>query len=319
MIPLMRRSLLVVCLLAIVTPMVASAFPFGGRITLYHVCYNETLFARLSPPVPGDYVWTTATKTYLFGPPRAVGQWLLGLTGIPFDCLWSVNPIFPVPAIAIMMMGSSGPAAPMSPGGSFGAMPSAPTGNAPGTGGAGYSPDPTNPWGQSSPVNNPAQTGRVLITEVFYNVDAAHGSKPTHEWVEIYNGTTATVNIGGWTVQDGTLSDVIPSGTQIAASSRIIIAQSADVRAKWNIPSTITVVALNSPIGDGLATAGDVVRLRNSTTAIVDAFSWGTNTSAFSPAATAVAAGHSHTRISLIYDNDNANDWRDEAMPNPGF
>jgi len=108
-------------------PVSVQAFPFGGRITLYHVCYNETLFARLSPPVPGDYVWTTATRTYQFGPPRAAGQWLLGLTGIPFDCLWSINPIFPVPAIAIMMMGSSGPAAPSIPGGSFGVMPPVPS------------------------------------------------------------------------------------------------------------------------------------------------------------------------------------------------
>lgn len=103
------RNFLTVLLfsLGVLTPTITSAFPFGGQITLYHVCFNETLFARLSPPVPGDYVWTTATRTYQFGPPRSAGQWLLGLTGIPFDCLWSVNPIFPVPAIAIMMMGSS--------------------------------------------------------------------------------------------------------------------------------------------------------------------------------------------------------------------
>ena len=71
------RALTVLVLLSVMAPVVAFAFPFGGRIYVYHICHDETIFARLSAPTPGDYVWTVATKTYLFGPPRGVGQWLL--------------------------------------------------------------------------------------------------------------------------------------------------------------------------------------------------------------------------------------------------
>lgn len=89
-----------------------AADPFGGRATIVKACYNETIYALLSPPRGGPFVWTTATKTYQFGPPRAVGQWLLGLSGPPYYCLWSVAPITPIPAKTIIMMGSSGPSSP---------------------------------------------------------------------------------------------------------------------------------------------------------------------------------------------------------------
>lgn len=94
--------------IAISSPRTAHAFPFGGQASLVLPCiYNSTIYAELGPPRGGNFVWTTATKTYQFGPPRHAGQWLLGLAGAPYYCIYSVFPLIIYPGVAITMMGSS--------------------------------------------------------------------------------------------------------------------------------------------------------------------------------------------------------------------
>lgn len=322
--------MVIISLLSVLAPAVAAAFPFGGRITVYHVCYNETIFARLSPPVPGDYVWTRSTRTYQFGPPRNVGQWLLGLTSIPYDCLWSVSPIYVQPAIAIMMMGSSGAAAPMYTPPSAEAPPSnvmqvkaatsakAPTAaKAPGSVAA-----PDAKAAETVQADDPFITNqdevpadRVLITEVFYNVDAVHGKDPDNEWVEIYNGTNATVSLSGWSIQNSGGSDTIPAGVTLGSKKYLVIVPSSEFLTYW--PSA-TSVSLGSLLGSGLANAGDVVRLKNNSNLTVDAVSWGTNTSAFSPAVKTVPKGYSMARTPATIDTDKASNWISRASPTPG-
>ena len=90
------------------TPAVAHAFPFGGQAGIVLPCiYNSTIYASLGPPRGGEYIWTTATRTYQFGPPTHAGQWLLGLAGAPYYCIYSILPIRVFSGIAITMMGSS--------------------------------------------------------------------------------------------------------------------------------------------------------------------------------------------------------------------
>src|SRR3989344_857213 len=92
-------------------PLFAHAFPFGGRASLVLPCfYSSTIYANLGPPRGGEFIWTTATKTYQFGPPRYSGQWLLGLAGAPYYCIYLLSPLTIYTGIAITMMGSSGPA-----------------------------------------------------------------------------------------------------------------------------------------------------------------------------------------------------------------
>src|SRR3989344_5672727 len=79
---------LLVVLLFVMGATTAHAFPFGGAIG------------------------TTATKTYQFGPPSHAGQWLLGLAGAPYYCIYRISPLTVYTGISITMMGSSGPAAP---------------------------------------------------------------------------------------------------------------------------------------------------------------------------------------------------------------
>lgn len=93
-------------------PGVALAYPFGGKTSLVWPCFVFGVvpygnISMLGAPNPGLYIWTPATKTYQNGPPSRSGQWLLGLTGIPYICVvFPVGPIV-VPGITISMMGSS--------------------------------------------------------------------------------------------------------------------------------------------------------------------------------------------------------------------
>src|SRR3989338_8048956 len=111
------RTVGVLFLAAIIaTPLAAHAFPFGGRASIVLQCvYNSTIYANLGPPRGGEYIWTTATKTYQFGPPAYAGQWLLGLAGAPYYCIYRISPLTIYTGIAMTMMGSSGPAAPAPP------------------------------------------------------------------------------------------------------------------------------------------------------------------------------------------------------------
>ena len=98
----------VLALIILLLPFFARAYPFGGQARIVLPCYyNQTIYANLGPPSGGKYIWTTATKTYLFGPPRHAGQWLLGLAGAPYYCIYKRAPLTIYTGSAIIMMGSS--------------------------------------------------------------------------------------------------------------------------------------------------------------------------------------------------------------------
>ena len=88
-------------------PRTASAFPFGGQITIIAPCYNDAIYALLSGPRGGAYIWTPSTKTYEFGAPSHAGQWLLGLAGAPYYCIVNPDPLIIYAGTYITMMGSS--------------------------------------------------------------------------------------------------------------------------------------------------------------------------------------------------------------------
>jgi len=93
--------------LSLIVPRVAHAFPFGGQIGTVRPCFNNAIYAMLGPPRGGPFIWTPATKTYQFGPPRRSGQWLLGLANSPYYCIVSRTPLIVWPGTNIQMMGSS--------------------------------------------------------------------------------------------------------------------------------------------------------------------------------------------------------------------
>ena len=103
-----RAMLLVIAMLCGAFPFFAHAFPFGGQASIVLPCYyNSTIYTSLGPPRGGEFIWTTATRSYQFGPPTHAGQWLLGLAGAPYYCIYSLQPLIIYTGIAITMHGSS--------------------------------------------------------------------------------------------------------------------------------------------------------------------------------------------------------------------
>ena len=152
---------------------------------------------------------------------------------------------------------------------------------------------------------------------MYYAVDAAHGSKPLNEWVELYNGSGSAVNLGGWKLDDASSTDAIPSGVTLAPGKFLIVAATSSTRTLWSIASDVQFVSLGNSLGDGLGTAGDRLILRTSSGTAVDALSWGSNTTAFNPSAPVASYGNSLSRLNLSQDTDSANDWA-VRPPSPG-
>ncbi|MEN9561168.1 MAG: hypothetical protein RIQ56_441, partial [Candidatus Parcubacteria bacterium] len=215
----------------------------------------------------------------------------------PYYCLVSKQPIIVWSGILITMMGSSGPAAPR-----YNLIP-APPPNTP----------PTSPSLPGTPT-----IGRVVISEVFYGVDASHGIDPENEWIEIYNGSNTTVNISGWTITDASVARTIPSGYSLPPNTFAVLVGAQNTKNFWQIPSSVPVIYLGNYIGNGLGAAGDELFLRDASNNIVDSLSWGSDTRVFSPALPVYQDGHSLARKRLDADNHAVSDWFDLPTPTPG-
>ena len=165
--------------------------------------------------------------------------------------------------------------------------------------------------------------GHVVISEVHYNVDVAHGVNTTNdnnEWVELYNGTNETVDLSGWKLVDNTATSTLPEGTLLPAGEFLIITATSSTAGFWpDIPEDVEIIVLGSLIGNSLAAGGDVVLLRDDEDTLVDAVSWGSNTTAFDPSVPGVTQGESVARILLTVDTDTAADWEERGIPSPGL
>jgi hypothetical protein len=300
-----RAPAAVLALLLLSLPSAALAFPFGGQASTVVPCYNRAIFARLGPPRGGDYIWTPATKTYQFGAPSFAGQWLLGLASAPYYCVVSIEPVIVWPGTAIDMMGSSG-------GGSYSNLLS----TAPGTTAAPPSgpPPTTSPPITSTP--NPTTIGHVVISEVFYNVDSPHGST-ANQWVELYNGSAAAVDVSGWNIQSASAQTALPATAALPSGAFLIVVSSSGTLSHWSIPSGTLTSTVASVIG-GFSTSADHLVLKNAAGASVDAVSWGGDRSVFNPPVAASLSGYSLARKTLSQDTDTVSDWAASSIPTPG-
>ncbi|HWO07736.1 MAG TPA: lamin tail domain-containing protein [Candidatus Paceibacterota bacterium] len=303
---LFRRGAAAGIIVALLFPFVTHAIPFGGSISILLRCYNTAIFTLVGPPRGGQYIWSPATRTYQFGAPRAVGQWLLGLASAPYYCVYSIFPVLVAPGLHIDMMGSSGSPASISLSTALN-QGTPPPGAPPG-------PPPAVGVGSPGPVTGGSGVGRALIGEVFGIVDSSHGADPQNEWIEIYNGAGSTINFSGWRLVWGAATTTLPA-TSLDPGQIVIFSPGTTTRSFWNIPSNVSVVAVS-----GAANLGEsgLVRLIDPTGVVVDAVSWGSNTGAFSPAAPTLRVGHSLVRTTVLSDTNTANDWSDRAEPSPG-
>lgn len=288
-------------LCVLLAPHISFAFPFGGQASIVRPCYNSAIFARLGAPRGGDFIWTPSTRTYQFGAPRSVGQWLLGLASVPYQCVVSFSPIDVWPGVAIMMMGSS-----QSSGFNFGG----------GTPGGGVPPTQTRTLGSDTGLANQSAVQHLLISEVFAVVDSAHGTDPENEWIEIYNPTDNAFTFNGWTLADASTTVTLPAGATIQPRGYLVVTASQNTRGVWAIPTTTPVIVLPK-IASGLDVRDRLI-FSDSNGLVLDTLSWGGDTSQFQPSIAQPQPGQSIIRSTLSKDTDLGTDWVITSAPNPG-
>ena len=172
------------------------------------------------------------------------------------------------------------------------------------------------PTPSPSPTGAPAAQPKLLLSEVFYDAPQT-GTDSDYEWVEIFNPTTAAVDLAGWKLRDNTMEDVIPQFV-LAPGEYVIIAATATGFAANTPGFTGHLVSLEGSIGGGLGNTDDRVLLIAPDGTTVDAMSYGGDIGGFNPSCPNAPVGGSLARISLAQDTDTAADWTVQHTPNPG-
>ncbi len=152
----------------------------------------------------------------------------------------------------------------------------------------------------------------LLIAEVLYDPSAAD---PGAEWVELLNPTAASVDLAGWVLQDNLSADTLPAFS-LAPGQRVVVAEVQEDFLAANPGFSGALIALGGPIGNGLSNTGDRLALKDAGGATIDALSYGSDSTVFSPPCPDVPEDRSLARTGAA-DTDAAADWT-EAAPTPG-
>lgn len=165
-----------------------------------------------------------------------------------------------------------------------------------------------------------ATTAYPVINEVYYEVATNKRNDPKNEWVEIYNPTAQPIDISGWQICDKLACDLIPQSWPIPAKGFAVISPKESTWRYWpEIPEAAVKIVLDSLFGvNGLDNRGDRVVLKNTERAVVDAMSYGSDTSQMNPSVPLSGEGKSLARIIKGYDTNFAKDWVINSRPNPG-
>jgi predicted ribosomally synthesized peptide with SipW-like signal peptide len=165
---------------------------------------------------------------------------------------------------------------------------------------------------------------RVVINEVYYDVDLTHGSM-ADEWIELYNAGGTSINIKDWYFEDNmgfSDKEIINQNYVIEPNQFVLLSINASI---WNqywgiIPSNAIKIALGgSRMFSGLGNDADRVILKNNAGTIIDQISYGDDVSVLNPSIPDVLKGHSISRNPAGLDTDSAADFVDLTYPTPGL
>jgi beta-lactamase superfamily II metal-dependent hydrolase len=150
----------------------------------------------------------------------------------------------------------------------------------------------------------------VVFSEIFYDTP---GTDDEEEWIELYNDSTETVDLGGWTITDNNGTGwtfTFPAGETIAPGTYYTVAMdSAGFTALYGYEADLygSLPFLNN--------AGDALILKDSTAAVIDAVAWEGGASAGVPDGWGsdtnpwASTGNTIVRSDPTVDTDTYADW----------
>lgn len=153
-------------------------------------------------------------------------------------------------------------------------------------------PTPTLP-AAGTPVAPPS--GALRISEVMPNPSSSPESGG--EWMELQNTGGETLHLQGYRLQDNSEFDDLPPIDIEPGGYALIVGRLSSAPRLAAAPTVVQVA--DGTLGNGLANGGDRLLLRDSAGTIVDALSWGSDTSVNQPACPAAGDGRSLQRGGL--------------------
>lgn len=157
--------------------------------------------------------------------------------------------------------------------------------------------------------NGGSSSEEIVFSEIFYDTP---GTDSQEEWVELYNGTSSTVNLSDWTISDnnGTGSSItFPSGTTMQAGTYLTVARNASgFNTLYGFDADVSgaLPALNN--------GGDALLLKDDLGTLIDEVAWeggassGIPTGWGSSSNPSAPTGSSIERTSST-DTDSFSDW----------
>lgn len=139
--------------------------------------------------------------------------------------------------------------------------------------------------------------GKLVINEVFYDTP---GDDTVEEWIELYNGTAAAINLGGYKLLDNAGTYTLPT-VSIPAGGLLVIARNATgFNNLYGFLPDVSGLTL------ALGNSGDKLTLRNAAGTDVDFVAWENYVTGWGLNA---ATGQSIFRKDKNVDTDVAADW----------
>jgi hypothetical protein len=161
-----------------------------------------------------------------------------------------------------------------------------------------------------NPQTQPAAGTSVVFSEIFYDTP---GDESKEEWIELYNNTSETVDLGGWTIVDNNGTGwtyTFPAGTTIQAGTYLTVGRdSAGFTAIYGYEADLYG---NLPY---LNNGGDTIILYDSGANEIDAVAWEGGASAGIPDGWGsttnpwASAGNTIVRTNPAVDTDTYADW----------
>jgi beta-lactamase superfamily II metal-dependent hydrolase len=173
-------------------------------------------------------------------------------------------------------------------------------------------------WTTAANDGNPQTQGggdvKVVFSEIFYDTP---GTDSVEEWIELYNNSSVTIDISGWTITDNNgagATFTIPQGNSIAPGAYFTIAiDSTGFYALYGYNANLYggIPSLNNTgdaliLKDGNGNTKDTVAWEGGSTGGIPT-GWGSTT------APSAATGYTIVRSSVTTDNDTYTDWSTAA------